>query len=166
MRTRMSWYARELGQIVLYRSLHHARSPAPAPLFLTPPSRGSGSKGRMSKPLPALTGPHPQLDPTFPCRRQALPPPAPGTTPPSVRKSLKIVPRAPPPAPLLLDFADIFPEYDSDDEESCPTEEQLRSRWSCSTIATLTAGAKTPSSFDVGETAVSPWFCCVSLAGL
>jgi hypothetical protein len=67
----------------------------------------------MSKPLPALPGPHPQLDPTFPRRRQALPPPVPGTTP-SVRKSLKVtVPRAPPRTPLPLDVADTFDDVDA-----------------------------------------------------
>jgi hypothetical protein len=182
---------------------------------------GKGSCSRMSKPLPALPGPHPHLDPTFPRRRQALPPPVPGTTP-SVRKLLKItVPRAPPRTPLPLDVADIFddgdawsifapsrstltgtsasaststsigaelsppcipetlmsaysaydpveliigyanqpspllssflPEYDSDDEESWPTEEKLRSRWSCLTIATLAPSAKPPSSPSASE---------------
>jgi hypothetical protein len=128
-----------------------------------PPSRGSSSKGRIRKPLPALTGPRPHLDPTFLHRRQALPSPVSGTTSPSVRKLLKRSFRA---LRRVRRSYLMPPEYDSGDEESWPTEEQSRSRWSCSTIATLTAGAKTPSSFDVGETAVSPWFCCVSLAGL
>ncbi|KAN0134117.1 hypothetical protein V8E53_008054 [Lactarius tabidus] len=79
----MLWYVREISQTLL---------------FPMPPSSGSGktSRCRMSKPLPALPGPNPQLDPTFPCRRQALPPPVPNMTTPSVRKSLKItVLRAP-----------------------------------------------------------------------
>ena len=66
----------------------------------------------MSKPLPALPGPDPQINPTFPRRHQQLPPSVPGTrttTPPSVCKSLKIaVPRAPQRTPLLLDVMDIF----------------------------------------------------------
>ena len=59
------------------------------------------------------------------------------------------------PSPLLSSF---LPEYDSDDDnddddESWPTEEKLRSRWSCSTIATLAAGAnaKTPTSPSASE---------------
>jgi hypothetical protein len=59
------------------------------------------------------------------------------------------------PSPLLSSF---LPEYDSDgdkddDDESWPTEEKLRSRWSCSTIGTLAAGAnaKTPTSPSASE---------------
>ncbi|KAN0134205.1 hypothetical protein V8E53_007977 [Lactarius tabidus] len=213
----VSWYARELAQVVSLASpctpTGSGARPRADSLFPTSPSRGPRS--RMSKPLPALPGPHPHLDPTFPRRRQALPPPVPGTTP-FVRKSLKItVPRAPPRTSLPLDVADIFddddawsifapsrstnpntstsstsnigselsppripetpmsaysaydpveliidyanqpsplpslssflPEYDSDDEESWPTEEKLRSRWTCSTVA------KTPSSPSASE---------------
>jgi hypothetical protein len=225
----MSWYARELGQVISLASpctpSGSGARPRADSLFPTPPScaSGKGPRSRMSKPLPELPGPHPHLDPTFPRRRQAMPPPVPGTsTTPSVRKSLKItVPRAPPRTPLPLDVADIFddvdawsifapsrstatgtsasagtstsvgaelsppripetpmstysaydpveliidyanqpspllssflPEYDSDDEESWPTEEKLRSRWSCSTMGTLAAGAKTPSSPSASE---------------
>jgi hypothetical protein len=50
--------------------------------------------------------------------------------------------------PLLSSF---LPKCDSDDKQSWPTEEKLRSRWSCSTVATLGAGAKTPSSPSVSE---------------
>lgn len=70
----------------------------------------------MRRPLLGLLGLHPQLDPTFPHWRQALPLPVPGTTTttPSVRKSLKItVPRAPPCPPLPLDVADIFDDFNA-----------------------------------------------------
>ncbi|KAH9059783.1 hypothetical protein EDB87DRAFT_743490 [Lactarius vividus] len=133
----VSWYARELGQLV---SLASPRAPSAASAttprpdsLLPPPSRAStrsGQHSRMSKPLPAIPrtpGPSPQLDPTFPRQRtpsrrpsrQQLPtyppPPPPRTaTTPSVRKSLKItVPRAPPRTPLPLDVADIFDDIDA-----------------------------------------------------
>ena len=111
----MSWYARELGQVVSLASPLACIPSGPGPrppaelLFPLPPSHVSfkGPRSRMSKPLPAIprvSGPNPQLDPTFPRRR----PPVPGTTntTPSVRKSLKItVPRAPPRTSLPLDVA-------------------------------------------------------------
>ena len=66
---------------------------------------------------PALPGPDPQINPTFPRRRQQLPPSVPGTratTTLSVRKLLKIsVPRAPQRTPLLLDVIDIFDDADA-----------------------------------------------------
>jgi hypothetical protein len=81
---KMLWYARELSQVVSLASPCTPSGPSVRPradsLFPTPPSCGSSSKGplsRMSKPLPALPGPYPQLDPTFPHQRQALPPPYP-----------------------------------------------------------------------------------------
>jgi len=137
----VSWYARELGQLV---SLASPRAPSASSAtgarpdsLLPPPSHGSsastrtGPHSRMSKPLPALPrtpGPSPQLDPTFPRRRTASrrpsrqplltypPSPAPPRTKTttSVRKSLKItVPRAPPRTPLPLDVADIFDDIDA-----------------------------------------------------
>ena len=216
----MSWYARELEQVVSLASPctpSYARPRADS--LFPPPSRTSdkGPRSRMSKPLPAVPrtpGPNPQLDPTFPYRRQPLPSPVPSTTTTTtlaVRKSLKItVPRAPPRTPLPMDVADIFddidawsifvptsgtrstdpnsststnigaelsppripetpmsaysaydpveliidyatqpsplpPSDDNGDNESWPTEEKLRSRWSCSTIA------KTPTSPSASE---------------
>ena len=118
----MSWYARELGQVV---SLASPCMPSGSGtrsreelLFPLPPSHVSckGPRSRMSKPLPAIphmSGPNPQLDPTFPRRR----PPVPGastTMTPSVRKSLKItVPRAPPRTSLPHDVADVFDDSDA-----------------------------------------------------
>ena len=81
----MSWYARELGQFVALASpctpSGSGAHPRAELLFLLPPSYVSceGPRSRMSKPLPAVprvSGPNPQLDPTFPRRR----PPVPGTT--------------------------------------------------------------------------------------
>lgn len=98
-------------------------------LFPTPPSRCSSSKApcsHMSRPLPALPGPHPQLDSTFPRRCQALPPPIPCTTttmtPSVVRKSHKItLPHVLLRTLLPLDVADIFDDVDN----ACP-EQALR----------------------------------------
>jgi hypothetical protein len=126
----VSWYARELSDVVSLASTSSAPSSSsatgarPDSLF-PPPSRGSRS--RISKPLPSLPraarAPHPQLDPTFPRPRtatsrpprQPLPdPPLGTTTTAAVRKSLKItVPRAPPRTPLPLDVADIFDDVDA-----------------------------------------------------
>ena len=119
----MSWYARELGQVVSLASPctpSYARPRADS--LFPPPSRASdkGPRSRLSKPLPAVPhtpSPNPKLDPTFPCRRQPLPSPVPSTTTtmiPTVRKSLKItVPRAPPRTPLPQDVADIFDDIDA-----------------------------------------------------
>ncbi|KAI9444035.1 hypothetical protein H4582DRAFT_2095380 [Lactarius indigo] len=133
----VSWYARELGQLVSLASPRAPSASSPTSArpdsLLPPPSRPStrtGQHSRMSKPLPAIPrtpGPSPQLDPTFPRRRTpsrrpsrqqlpTYPPPQPPrtATTPSVRKSLKItVPRAPPRTPLPLDVADIFDDIDA-----------------------------------------------------
>jgi hypothetical protein len=113
----MPWYACELGQVVSPASPctpsgsgAHLRADS---LFPDTASRGSSSKGvrsRMSKPLSAIPGLHPQLDPT-------LPPSAPNAASPitwhhhdttSLPKSLNItVPRVPPRTLLLFDIADI-----------------------------------------------------------
>jgi hypothetical protein len=123
-----------MNLVKLYRSLHRAHPLAPArtpadSLFPTPPSRCSSSKApcsHMSRPLPALPGPHPQLDSTFPRRCQALPPPIPCTTttmtPSVVRKSHKItLPHVLLRTLLPLDVADIFDDVDN----ACP-EQALR----------------------------------------
>jgi hypothetical protein len=101
----MSWYVRELGQIVSFA-------------FPDTPSHGSCKAPCicMRKPLLGLPRLYPQLDPTFRHRLQALPPPIPSTTTttPSVRKSLKItVPRVLPRTPLPFDVMDIFDDVDA-----------------------------------------------------
>ena len=67
------------------------------------------------------------------------------------------------PVELIIDYATqpspLLSSNDNDNDESWPTEEKVRSRWSCSTIATLAAGAnaKTPTSeklrFHLGSVA-------------
>src|SRR6266702_2625034 len=64
-------------------------------------------------------------------------------------------------APLLSSF---LPEDDSDDESECwPSEEKLRSRSSCSTVATLATRAA--AAFTIREAALPPRLCR-ALAGL
>ncbi|KAN0134187.1 hypothetical protein V8E53_007959 [Lactarius tabidus] len=75
-------------------------------------------------------------------------------SPPRIRETHMSAYLAYDPVELIIDYAtqpapllSSLPEYDSGDEESWPTEEKLRLRWSCLTIAMFTtAGAKTPTS--------------------